>query len=95
MKFTYEAESRTMPDGTIRQFVVCREHSFELWPTFEAWTTAAEIAAKITRGDEGCNNIPAVPYGTAVPRPSTAVFVPAKGRTAPAPNQTPRRVPRG
>lgn len=89
--FTYTHETRVDRDGVQRWFVVEEQRRFELAPWFEHWQTAAEIAGKMTRGDEFCDKIPAMPYGAPVPRVQGDAFWPDKDGKPPQPSRRHRR----
>lgn len=78
--FHYVAEPRVTQINTgevkLLYFVVEVERRHELAPWFEESYTAEEIAAKVSRGDEYCDRIPACPVGSPVPRPKDQVWVP-------------------
>lgn len=61
---------------TVSFFVVEKEKRFELAVWFAHQVTASEMALKATRGDQFCNAIPCVAYGTPIPRPEGSWFRP-------------------
>lgn len=87
--FAYEHETRIDADGVQRWFVVEQKRRFELAPYFDHWQTAAEIAGKMTRGDEFCDKIPAMPYGAPVPRNHAHAYFPDASGKPPA-----RKIPK-
>lgn len=80
--YKFSVEARTIPhynagkpDGIV-YVVVESERRFELGPWFAGLETASEMAIKAERGDQFCNAIPCVDYGTTIPRPDGSWYRP-------------------